>query len=305
MDATTLVQKPVQSSVPKSAIHGKNMLAMYRGQIQETAPSLFTAGDEGYPAEGLPQTGRPPKEAAFQRRFGLALLASTALHVLLVLLVPSLPYSTVAPPIADPDMLTVSLTSLAALPIQPMVGTDRPKEAGQATVPTVPEDLQPPAVQAQPQPDQVPIQQQAPEAALTIQAEPATPIVATTQTELAPVILDSQEAMFAPGTQVPEAPLPDAAQIGEEFKLSFMSLLAYPEPARRRGVQGTVGLRILMDKDGRILDALISQTSGSSVLDRAAARAALATPGPLAGPGRRLELSIRISFEAGRVLVRP
>jgi TonB family protein len=99
--------------------------------------------------------------------------------------------------------------------------------------------------------------------------------------------------------------LVDAARIGEEFKLAFMQLLAYPEAARRRGVQGTVGLRLVMESDGRIAEALVSQTSGSSILDRAAVNAALATPGPREGPGRRLELSLRVSFEAGRVTARP
>lgn len=99
--------------------------------------------------------------------------------------------------------------------------------------------------------------------------------------------------------------MPDAVQISRDFKLAFMGLLAYPEAARRRGVQGTVGLRIVMDGEGRIVEALVNQTSGSSILDRAAVAAALATPGPLAGPGRRLELALRVSFEAGQVLARP
>ena len=304
------------STVPGSAIHGKNMLAMYRGQNQETTPSLFSARDEGYPAEGLPRIGRPPKEAAFRLRFGLALFASTALHILLLLIVPGIPYSTAAPERPDPDMLSVSLISQVPRPPQPSDTAELPQTAVQP-----PEMAADPVRPTAPTTPAVPIPLVAPNPPITPSAptEP-TQVIADSQAiavdsvqarENNPQTIYNQEPVKAPETQMPSsnpgtaAQAPDAARIGEEFKLAFIKLLAYPETARRRGVQGTVGLKIVMDGDGRIIEALVSQTSGSSLLDRAAVHAALATPGPLVGPGRRLELAIRVGFEAGQILTRP
>jgi len=44
----------------------------------------------------------------------------------------------------------------------------------------------------------------------------------------------------------------------------------YPRIARRRGYQGTVILEVLVDRDGRVGDQRISESSGYSILDRAA-----------------------------------
>jgi periplasmic protein TonB len=340
----------IQSSVPGSAICGKNMLAMYRGQSQETAPSLFSADGAEDPAEALPRTGKPPKEAAFRRRFGLALLASVALHVLLLVFAPGISPATLTTQKLDQKLLTVSLNVPAAAPGRPEANDYRAPSTGQPEPLPKPEPLQPPApqepeqtaTQVEPEPVPIPdvVQQQAPVPGQTepilssSQAEPISsvtptePIRSATSTEPVPANLDnhtsseeqsktdqtsqdgirasdSQKALEAAETYAPKPPEPDATQIAQEFKLAFLKLLAYPEAARRRGVQGTVGLRIIMNTDGRITEAQVSQTSGSSILDKAAVAAALATPGPLKGPGRRLELTIRVSFEAGKVLARP
>jgi protein TonB len=282
---------------------------MYRGQSQETTPSLFSAIDGGYPAEGLFRIGRPPKEAAFRLRFGLALLASIALHILLVLLAPGIPYNTAVPARPDKDMLTVSLTSQLQQPVQPVDTFEFPKVLETTKKPE--SELNTPAAPILPVTPVTP-------ATPAVLAEPAETIAESTAEDAetvqprdtSPRTSSIQEPVRASGTPVPAtdpgvAGVPDAAKIGEEFKVAFMKLLAYPESARRRGVQGTVGLRIVMDADGRILEAKVSQTSGSSILDKSAVAAALATPGPLAGPGRRLELALRVSFEAGQVLSRP
>jgi len=46
----------------------------------------------------------------------------------------------------------------------------------------------------------------------------------------------------------------------------------YPLQARRRGIEGTVGLRFRVTPDGRLATAEIARTSGSRLLDRAALR---------------------------------
>ncbi len=44
----------------------------------------------------------------------------------------------------------------------------------------------------------------------------------------------------------------------------------YPLQARKRGDEGTVGIRFTVDPTGRVLDVAISRSSGSTLLDNAA-----------------------------------
>lgn len=44
----------------------------------------------------------------------------------------------------------------------------------------------------------------------------------------------------------------------------------YPEQARQRGDEGTVGVRFTVDPTGRVLDVAITRSSGSTLLDNAA-----------------------------------
>ena len=43
----------------------------------------------------------------------------------------------------------------------------------------------------------------------------------------------------------------------------------YPEQARQRGDEGTVGVRFTVDATGRVTDVAITRSSGSSLLDDA------------------------------------
>lgn len=51
---------------------------------------------------------------------------------------------------------------------------------------------------------------------------------------------------------------------------AFEAHKTYPEVARRRGVEGTVRLRLRLSADGRLLSAKLASSSGSTLLDRAA-----------------------------------
>ncbi|MBS7792847.1 energy transducer TonB [Roseococcus sp. SDR] len=48
---------------------------------------------------------------------------------------------------------------------------------------------------------------------------------------------------------------------------------SYPEAARLRGEQGTVGLEIAVGTDGRVITVTVARSSGSPMLDAAARRA--------------------------------
>lgn len=58
----------------------------------------------------------------------------------------------------------------------------------------------------------------------------------------------------------------------------------YPSLARRRGYQGTVVMEVLVDREGRVQDLRLYQSSGHEVLDRAAMQA---VKGWLFEPARR------------------
>jgi protein TonB len=60
----------------------------------------------------------------------------------------------------------------------------------------------------------------------------------------------------------------------------------YPSVARRRGYEGTVVLEVFVDREGRVLDLSLFQSSGHNVLDRAAMQA---VRGWLFEPARRGE----------------
>jgi periplasmic protein TonB len=60
----------------------------------------------------------------------------------------------------------------------------------------------------------------------------------------------------------------------------------YPSMARRRGSEGTVILEVLVDREGRVRDLNVFQSSGHKMLDRAAMRA---VKGWLFEPGTRGE----------------
>ncbi len=69
----------------------------------------------------------------------------------------------------------------------------------------------------------------------------------------------------------------------DEAQRRMSAGLAYPEAARRRGVSGSVMLRLPVDQDGKLVRARVERGSGSAVLDRAAlalARNAFPVPNP-------------------------
>jgi len=68
----------------------------------------------------------------------------------------------------------------------------------------------------------------------------------------------------------------------------------YPPVARRRGYEGTVVLDVLVDREGRVRDLSVSQSSGHGVLDRAATKA---VKDWLFEPGRRGDVTVDMWVE--------
>lgn len=77
----------------------------------------------------------------------------------------------------------------------------------------------------------------------------------------------------------------------------------YPPAARRRGVQGTVRLYMVIDRSGRVVSVSVARSSGSTVLDQAAiTMIKRAAPLPAMPDGllrTRLEIILPVRFTLG------
>lgn len=91
--------------------------------------------------------------------------------------------------------------------------------------------------------------------------------------------LTAIESANASSTTVSDPAPPAGADGGTALDAYAWDVLAhlrrfqqYPEAARRRGIEGTVWLSARVSRKGDVLQAEVAQSSGSDLLDRAAAR---------------------------------
>jgi protein TonB len=77
-----------------------------------------------------------------------------------------------------------------------------------------------------------------------------------------------------PGTPDNFVPSPrtDYQRILDELNRLLRENLHYPEAARRKGIEGSLAVTFILNTDGKHLDMVVSETSGSPLLDRAAVR---------------------------------
>jgi protein TonB len=74
---------------------------------------------------------------------------------------------------------------------------------------------------------------------------------------------------------------------------------SYPMQARRRGLQGTVMLRVLVDAGGSAADVRLAVSSGHSILDQAAMNSVRGwqfTPGMSGGRPRQMWVEVPVRF---------
>lgn len=112
--------------------------------------------------------------------------------------------------------------------------------------------------------------------------------VAARVTAIAPAALDvaaklpsaavpaTAPAAEAPGDALAALPSP-AAEVFVPPAFRFRQEPAYPERARRAGVEGTAGVRIMLSADGSVRAVELTRSSGSRLLDEAALAAARAS----------------------------
>jgi protein TonB len=99
------------------------------------------------------------------------------------------------------------------------------------------------------------------------------------------------------------SPLPSPRESEDHLRRSVLDLfsrrLDYPAIARRKGWQGTVTLRLLIEPDGRISRLQVDRTSGYAALDQAAVESLQLASVPQAKHwlhGRALELLVPVEY---------
>lgn len=99
---------------------------------------------------------------------------------------------------------------------------------------------------------------------------PSRPAVATA----APAPQSTPASRDMPPVAAAAPPSASAAATDPGWRAALGSWLAahkrYPEQARRRGDEGTVGVRFTVDAAGRVLEVAVTRSSGSTLLDDAA-----------------------------------
>jgi periplasmic protein TonB len=89
----------------------------------------------------------------------------------------------------------------------------------------------------------------------------------------------------------PAAPTPGTSDVPASIRVSWQKAVIshlnrfkrYPDAARARGIQGIVKVEFTIDREGRVLDSHVAQSSGSPTLD-AEALATLQRANPLPAP---------------------
>lgn len=176
---------------------------------------------------------------------------------------PNLPSEPAAPVPPDPVPQALAMPSPAQAPSEP---TPEPIEPPAPA----PEPIQPTPAPSAMTPHSAPLPR--PKPALARPSRPAMPAVpAPGVSQAGP----ATQAAPSPVARAPAAPLVAVAVTTDPgWRTALGNWLAahkrYPERARQRGDEGTVGIRFTVDAGGRVLDVAVVRSSGSILLDDAA-----------------------------------
>jgi protein TonB len=208
------------------------------------------------------------------KALALSALAAVLVHALLFSLNPSW---TRPPQVRKaPSAVTVTLAPKPApAPRQPAVGPlHAPRPARIAP-------LRPKAAQkiltpkpAQPKPARAPRPKVQPPPVVAATSTPPSPADAT-QSATAPAAEDSSTPSPPAPPQAGRAAAADAAQAPVQTSVPRYDLNPrpdYPALARRRGYQGTVLLKVLVNAGGRAAQVTLARSSGFDILDRGAVK---------------------------------
>ena len=234
---------------------------------------------------------RPHPSAVF---VGVAMLLHVAVCVMALTAVrlpaaPNLPtdqtVELVFAPLQSAPSAPVALAESPTPPVVPETPAPQPEQPVSAEPPPLPEAPAPTETLVPPEP---------PGAAAVVPSPPEPPPPPPTakpkpQLVRPPVAEKSTlRAKAVPSPRNPETPTPPDipankqtsgqastdAPIAGDWRRSLASWFAthkaYPEEARRKGMEGSVVLRFTADRAGRVLNVLLVRSAGSSILDAAA-----------------------------------
>jgi len=213
--------------------------------------------------------------------------------VTLVFQPPEAPPSPAAEPAAPTE--APAPPEAAAPPPEP------PPEPPQAAA--APPETPPPAVEQPPEPARPPPPPRA-------EARPVPPAKPPPVYRPAGKVKSAEPARVAEPSRTAEPsaaphPAPQAAEapIAADWQRSLAAWLAahkvYPELARRRGVEGSVGLRFTADRSGRVLNVSLVSSAGSPLLDTAAEKMvgdATLPPFPAGMPQQTATVAVTIRY---------
>ena len=180
-------------------------------------------------------------------------------------------------------------------PDEPVATTEPPPPAPEAPAPVVEPPPPPaphkPAVKHPPRPVVRSLERPQPSPAFA-PVQPAPAAVAAPQTAYAP-------------TPVP-APVP-SAEVSPGYRALLSAWLEshkrYPDSARQRGEEGHAVLHFAVDRNGRVVDFAVAQSSGYPDLDASIEemmRGAMLPPFPVGMTQPRIEVSVTIRFSLAR-----
>jgi len=178
-------------------------------------------------------------------------------------------FETVAEPVSaslPPAAVNPDLPPEPAMPAPPSPEPVLEPESEPAKPPTPPiaaPAVAAPAMRVPPVPAQ-PVLSPRPKPAAARPSRPALPIAPAPQ---------ASTGLAVPASPPPASPAA-AATVDSGWRTALGSWLAthkrYPERARLRGDEGTVGIRFTVDAAGRVLELTVVHSSGSTLLDDAA-----------------------------------
>ncbi len=174
-------------------------------------------------------------------------------------------------------------------PVQVSLVSQKAPEKTIVTEPPKPEPKPQPRPKPKPEPKPAPEPEPVPE------PEPQKPLEVPEEAA-EPVIQSEPSALEEPSHEISTV---DSRMVAAAYERQVAEIirrnLQYPANARRRGIEGTVLVRFVIEDRGRTADILIVQSSGAPILDRNALETIVKCSFP-PPPGGSVELSLPITF---------
>lgn len=208
---------------------------------------------------------------------------------------PSDPEPEAAPPMARNPEPPVPQPEPDAAPREPELAELPPEPLPEPALALEPAPLPP---QTKPRPERA-----APQPAPVVASERAAPAdaLAAAPVAQAPPAAVAAAPSAPPSVVVPApAPSPPSVSYGSALLRWLERYREYPRTARLRRIEGVVVLRLTIERDGRLAEVTVAETSGSPILDEAALemarRAAPLPPLPQSEAVERVVMLVPIAF---------